>query len=82
MVVPAHTLVAPCGANGRSVVINSLFFYRILMCSVVCQFFLETVHDIRCVHYLREYNIDIFYIFVCINCSVDLSVRRSNVSCL
>ena len=62
MVVPEHTLVVPCGANGRSMVISSLFWI-IIMCSVLCQFFLGSVHDMSCVHYLREYNIDIFIYF-------------------
>ena len=44
MLVPAHSLVAHRGANRRSMVIISR---SILMCSVLCQFFLRdrTRHD-------------------------------------
>ena len=51
MVVPAHSLVASCGGNGRSIVIISLL-KEYLMRSVLCQFFLRerTQHDTMIYH--------------------------------
>ena len=53
LVVPAHSLVAPRGEMGGQLSLAT-YYMSILMCSVLCQFFLRerTRHD-PCEHFWK-----------------------------